>query len=315
MSKTKKALTTTLGLTVILFGFIVFLLYVIYCYAYYDKYLEYEYANSFNNRDYSFVYEKMVGKGNLTYEQFIKSIDNIIDKDRLEDIFDTYYKDSGLYNKEEFLNTYLYEVNGLTEENIKFSTNGNTNLFTRRAIFYDEIKISNEKDSVVLGVFNKVTFNVENNSVLRIDNKDLECSNGVCVIDKMYGGIYAISYISNGYEYYGLVNVNKDKQSINVTNLDSLVKVKEVKVELGYGRYLLTDCKLDNCPSLNSSYLMINEDGSYYLYNDYDKNSTNRTGNFTLNSNYILFDEGTKFIISGTNLVEENNNIVYSYNN
>lgn len=312
MKRTTKALSTTLGLTIILFGFIVFLLYVIYCYAYYDKYMELEYTNSFNNGDYNFVFDKMVGKGNLTYEQFTYSLDKLTDKERLNEIFDSYYKDSGIYNKEDFLDTYLYKLNNVVESDIKFSTNGKTNLFTRRAIFYDEIKITNNKSYTNIGVFNKISFKVEDNSILRVDNKELECINNVCIIDKIYGGIHEISYASNGYEYYALVNITKDKKSIEVTNLDSLVKVREANVALKYGRYLLTNCN-GFCPIINKSYLMINEDNTYYLY-DYHKDGQNynASGEYSVNGNYITIDKEI-FMITGSNLVESNNRVTYTY--
>lgn len=314
MDKSKKALTTTLSLTLLLFCFIIFLLYIIYCYAYYDKYLEQVYTDNINNSKYDLVYEKMVGKGNLTYEQFKTSIDNLTDKDRLSNIFNTYYKDSGLYTMDTFLDTYYFKSINVKTEDIKFTSNGKTNLFTRRAIFYDEINVSNDKLSTSLGVFNKVNFQIEKNSILRVDNKDIECLEEVCTIDKIYGGIYEISYISNGYEYYGLVNINKDKQNINVTNLDSLIKVKELEVKLKYGRYILTDCN-GFCPILNKSYLMINEDNTYYLY-DYHKDGQNYnvSGEYIVKDNMIILDNES-FIISGTNLVESNNRVTYSYNN
>ena len=56
MDKSTKALTTTFGLTILLFGFIIFLLYVIYCYAYYDKYQEQVYIDNINNNKYSFIW-------------------------------------------------------------------------------------------------------------------------------------------------------------------------------------------------------------------------------------------------------------------
>lgn len=313
MSKTKKALSTTLSLTIILFGFIIFLLYVIYCYAYYDKYLEYEYANKFNNKEYKFVYDKMIGKGNLTYEQFIFGIENVSNKDKIKNIFNTYYKDSGLYNEKDFLNTYLFDLKNITEENIKFSSNGKTNLFTRRAIFYDDIKVNNSNGFIKFGVFNKVMFEVESNSILRVDNKELECSNNICTIDKLYGGIYEINYVSNGYEYYALVNINKDKQKINVTNLENLVKVKKVNANLKYGRYLLTDCE-GFCPVLNRSYLMINEDNTYYLYNyNKDGQNYNVSGKYSIDNNYIIFDNKDSYTISSNELIGETINFTYSY--
>jgi hypothetical protein len=235
-------------------------------------------------------------------------------KDKLVNIFETYYKDSGMYNKESFLDTYFYNIDNVVEEDITFSVNGKTNLFTRRAIFYDEIKISNKNSSTNLGVFNKIMFKIESNSILRVDNKELTCLNDVCTIDKMYGGIHEISYISNGYEYYGLVNITKDKQSISVTNLDSLVKAKELNINLKYGRYILTDCS-GICPVFDKSYLIINEDNTYYIHTTYSKGAlVNKTGEYSMVDKYITLDNNDTYIISGNNLVGEGNNFIYTYN-
>ena len=75
MEKSKKALFTTFSLTVLLFGFIIAMLYIIYCYAYYDGYQEQVFIDSVNDNKYSFIYKKLVGKGSLTYEEFNSSID------------------------------------------------------------------------------------------------------------------------------------------------------------------------------------------------------------------------------------------------
>lgn len=319
MDKSKKALLTTMSLTLILFGFIVFLLYVIYCYAYYDKYQEQIFTDSVNNGKYDFVYEKMVGKGNLTYEQFISGIEILKDKDGLINIFNTYYKDSGLYNEADFIKEYLFTNINIESKDIKFTSNGKTNLFTRRAIFYDEITLSNGNQKVILGAFNKVMFKIENNAVLRFDNRDLVCENNICIIDKIYGGIYEISYISNGYEYYGLVNINKDKQNIDITNLESLVKVRDLEIKLSYGKYNVSSCISIDCPEENKSYMMLNEDGTFYSYRYYsDKGSASiETGNYTRDENKLMLafkNRNETYLISGTNLVD-NNGISYLLSN
>lgn len=314
MDNSKKAIVTTFSLTLLLFSFIIFLLYIIYCYAYYDKYQEQIFIDNFNNKQYDFVYDKMIGKGSLTLEQLKNNMDNLTNKERLNTIFDIYYKDSGLYTKEVFMDTYLFNINNVTNEDITFGFNGKTNLFTRRAVFYDDVIVKSKKMSTKIGVFNKVTFKIEENSILRVDNKEIECIDMYCSIDKIYGGIYEINYVSNGYEYYGLVNINKDKQSIDITNLDSLVKVRELKISLKYGRYLLSGCN-GFCPIINKSYLMINEDNTYYLY-DYHKDGQNysESGTYKLNGNNITLENKETFMITGTNLVESNNRVTYSYN-
>jgi acetylornithine deacetylase/succinyl-diaminopimelate desuccinylase-like protein len=203
MSRIKKALTATMSLTIMLFGFIIFLLYVIYCYAYYDKYLEFEYTNKVNNHEYNFVYDKMVGKGKLTFEQFTSVIDKMNNKDKLVNIFETYYKDSGMYNKKSFLDTYFYNIDNVVEEDIKFSVNGKTNLFTRRAIFYDEIKISNKNSSTNLGVLTTCDSYVEFDSAVRSSVPSLkkEIELRIKTITEILGAEFSSKSDYPGWEY------------------------------------------------------------------------------------------------------------------
>ena len=60
---------------------------------------------------------------------------------------------------------------------------------------------------------------------------------------------------------------------------------------------------------------MINEDNTYYLY-DYHKDGQNYnvSGKYFFKDNMIVLDNET-FLITGTNLVESNNRVTYSYNN
>lgn len=320
MNKSTKALTTTFGLTILLFGFIIFLLYVIYCYAYYDKYQEQVYIENINNKKYSFIYENLTNKGSLTYEQFISHLHKSTDKDNLLEIFNTYYKDSGLYNEETFLNRYLFNNIKVDSEDVVFSYDGNTNLFERKNIYIDEIKISNGTLNTTWGVINKVNFKVEDNSILRVDNKELECLNSVCTSDLMYGGLHEVSYVSNGYEYYALVNVYKDKQEINVTNLDSLVKISELEVNLRYGKYSINKCNLDTtkCPSLSKSYLMINEDNTFVTYTYYVSTGKSiiDSGTYVLEDNRLVMKSRLgkdTYIVSGNNLIGEDTDFNYIY--
>lgn len=320
MDKSTKALTTTFGLTILLFGFIIFLLYVIYCYAYYDKYQEQVYIDNINNKKYSFIYNNLTNKGSLTYEQFISILHKSTDKDTLLEIFNTYYKDSGLYNEDAFIDKYLFDNIKVDNEDVLFIYKGNTNLFERKNVYLDEINISNGSLKSVIGVVNKVGFKVEDNSILRLDNKELDCLNEVCTIDLLYGGLHEISYVSNGYEYYALVNIYKDKQVVNVTNLDSLVKISELEVNLKYGKYIINECHLDTfkCPSLSKSYLMINEDNTFITYTYYVDNGKSiiDSGTYVLEENRLVMKSKLNrdtYIISGNNLIGEDTDFNYIY--
>ena len=322
MNKSRKALCTTFGLTVLLFGFIIAMLYIIYCYAYYDGYQEQIFIDNVNNNKYSFIYKRLVGKGNLTYEEFNSSIDILINKERLSSIFDSYFKDSVAYSEEIFLNTYYFDEIKVDKENILFGSNGKTNLFNRKALFYDEIKISNGSISTVIGVLNKVSFKIEDNAILRLDNKQLDCSGNVCVINKIYGGLHELSYISNGFEYYALVNIYKDKQVINVSNSETLVKVDEYKDNLNYGKYVINKCNLENideCPSMSKSYLMLNEDNTFIAYTYFTTGRTSIIAEGSFNyDNGVLNLSSRKYgkevySLSGIYLIGNNTKYNYVY--
>ena len=321
MDNSKKALGTTFILTLLLFLFIVSLLYIIYCYAYYDKYQEQVFLDHYNHREYSFVYKKMVGKDDLSLDEFNSVIDNLGDRDRLSNIYDTYYIDGSIYDKDTFMNTFLFNNLNVTLDNIHYTSNGKTNLFSRKGIFYDYVNVSNGIQNITIGVLNNISFKIEDNTVLKIDDKDVVCIDNVCTIDKIFGGIHEVSYVSNGYLYYGLVNIHEDKQVIDVTNIESLVKVSQVEVKLNYGKYIISKCNLDVtlCPSLSKSYLILNEDGSYvsYMYyTDIDKGNIT-DGTYTVVDNKIVFTYNGKFseeyLFSDIYLLGENTDFDYLY--
>ena len=57
-----KNMTLTIGITAFLFIFIISLIYVLYCYSYYDGYQKEKYLDEFKKRDYDFVYERLTEK-------------------------------------------------------------------------------------------------------------------------------------------------------------------------------------------------------------------------------------------------------------
>ena len=42
----------------------------------------------------------------------------------------------------------------------------------------------------------------------------------------MFGGLHIINYTSNGFNYFGIINVNDGNLSIDVTGIDNLVSYK-----------------------------------------------------------------------------------------
>ena len=323
MSRKKKrnALVTTAGLTILLFSFIVFLLYLIYCFAYYDKYQEQLYVDNFNNGKYDFVYDNLDNKDILGKDKFIKSINSLKDKDRLVNIYNLYYKDRDLYTEEEFVEKYLFNSVKTNELDIEFSSEGKTSLFSRRELLYKNIKITNGSINTAIGLIKNVHFSVESNSSLKVDGIDVNCFNKICTVSNMYGGLHEINYTSNGFVYYGLINVYNDNQSIDITNLDNLIKIDVAEVKISYGKYLIGSCRLEDiniCPSMSKSYLMLHEDGSYVTYTYYVSKSDGDidSGEYYIEDGYLKL-ESSKGIISykieNDLLVGDNTYLNYKY--
>lgn len=318
----EKSLKTTSIITGLLFSFILFLLYLLYCFAYYDKNQEDIYFNKIIDKQYDFIYTNMVDKDGLTKKEFTKVLDLMYDQKNLKDIYYLYYRNSDTIVLEEFINKFYYGDAVIEDDGVEYSVNSKTSLFKRRAIFYKSIDLVNKKGyKSSLGVKRNIIFNVEDNSSIKVDNKELECTNNVCNLAKVFGGVHEISYISNGYEYFGLINISKDKQVIEITNIDELVRIDLVSVndilvgnndvetefDLKVGKYSLNKCYLEfGCPSTRSSYILLNEDGSCELYTyitldqagDIYNGTYTREGNFLVmkfsGHTYQVFDYDTK---------------------
>ena len=317
-----KNMKTTLLITFLLFSFIIFLIYLLYCFAYYDEHQEDIYYDYVINNKYDFIFDNLAGKDGLSKEKFNKVLDLINDKKNLKNIYYLYYRNTNAIELDEFISKYYFGDSMILNDDVIYSENGKTGLFSRKAIFYKSINLTNsfgEKTS--LGVKRNIEFLVESNSKLKIDNVELKCVENICKSSKMFGGLHEISYISNGYEYYGLVNINKDKQSVEITNLDNLVRidlisdnnilvgnndVSELDV-LKTGKYSLNKCYLSfGCPSNKKSYILLNDDGTCKLYTyitldqagDLYNGTYIREGNFLVMNfsghTYQVFDYDTK---------------------
>ncbi|MGN1372355.1 MAG: hypothetical protein ACI4XM_08805 [Candidatus Coprovivens sp.] len=323
-----KDLKTTLIITISLFSFIIFLLYLLYCFAYYDKNQEDIFYNRFIDNDTSFIYDNMADKDGLSKKQFEKVLSLMYDKKTLKDIYYLYYRNIEDFEYEELLEKYYYGDYKIEKEDITYSVNSKTNLFKRRAIFYKNISLINKKGyKSSLGVKRNVSLLVEENTELKIDNELIECDNDICKVSKIFGGIHEINYVSNGYEYYGLVNIVNDNQNIEVTNLDNLVRINFVNsndifvnkdnenIELKIGKYNLSKCYLSfGCPSNKKSYIQLNEDGTcqFYTYISLDKAGDLYNGTYIKDGEFLamhfdghsyqVFDYDTK---ESTNIVAD----------
>lgn len=297
-------LKNTIYITFFLFSFIAFLIYLLYCYAYYDKSLEQAYYNEIANYNYDYFYDNLIDKDGLNKEDFDKTIELMTSLKELKNVYYLYYKNSDIYSLEEFLSIYYYGDYKINIDDVVFSSNGKTGLFKRKAIFYDEVYLNNDVSNGTLGVLRSIQFNVEENSILKVDNNELSCDAGVCKIFKIFGGTHEILYTSNNYQYYGLVNISKDKQSIDITNLDSLVRIDlitddsiiiddNVDTKLEIGEYKLSKCYLDNgCPTAKKSYLKLYSDGTceFYTYINLDKAGDYYKGHYNTENNFLIMN-------------------------
>lgn len=306
----KKNLITTIKITFVLFSFIIFLIYLLYCYAYYDKYQEQVYQDRVSIGDLEFFYNNLIDKDGLTKKDFDKTINFMLDNKNIKDIYYLYYRNSGIYSLEDFTNKYYYGDYSIAKDGVAFAYNGKTNLFRRRAIFFDSLDVVNKKGyKVSLGVKRKINFIVEDEARLKIDNQELTCNDNKCVLNKTYGGLHELIYFSNGYEYYGIVNITKDNQKIEITNLESLVRIDEVSdnnilvdnnndINLRSGNYKLSKCYLDyGCPTSKKSYIKLNEDGTceFYTYISLDKAGDLYIGHYKVEDGFLVmsFDSHT----------------------
>ncbi len=297
-------LKNTIYITFFLFSFIAFLIYLLYCYAYYDKSLEETYYKEIADYNYNYFYDNLIDKDGLDREDFDKTVKLMTSVNELKNVFYLYYKNSDIYSLEEFLSIYYYGDYKISSDDVVFSFNGKTSLFKRKAIFYDEVHLNNGVSKSTWGVLRNIQFNVEENSTLKVDNNELSCDNGVCKDFKIFGGLHEIIYESNNYQYYGIVNVSKDKQVIDITNLDSLVRIDlvtddsivigdNVDAEVEIGSYKLSKCYLDSgCPTTKKTYLKLYSDGSceFYTYINLDKAGDYYIGKYNIENNFLIMN-------------------------
>lgn len=299
-----KSMIITLGITLFLFSFIIFLVYLIYCYAYYDEYQENLYVDKFNVNDSRYLYNNFYNESNESYEDFMRPYQLMYDKNALKDIYYLYYKGKGLYKDiDEFIKTFYYGNFKVAHNDVSFYSIGKTNLFERREIKYKNVKLYNEfKEFSSLGVINNIRLKIEDNSEIILDDKVLTCVDNECLVDNIFSGLHVIKYKSNNTDYYGIINLKIDNQEIEISLLDSLVKIsdnevpikddiKPVNANLNKGLYKLNVCYLDSgCPSKMKSYVRLYEDGKvdYYTYITLDIAGDTYNGTYTISGNFLV---------------------------
>lgn len=304
----KKHLLLTIIISCLLILFVSGMFYVIYCYGFYNKYQDnmiLEYYTSFKFNEL-YKYFETGNKEYLSKEMYDKVTDLTFNKINLEKIYNSYYKDSDIYeNKEELFKKFYFRYYDVLKKDISMSYSGKTNLFERRDVFVNGIIVKNGyNEESYFGIVKDVKFVIEGISSLKLDDKTITCSNE-CVVDYMFGGIHEIEYESNGFTYYGLINIFKNEQEVAVAYLDNLVTIEQKvsldlnnfnKVEvneskaLDIGLYGLIECNLDSgCPSTKYTYISLNTDGTctYYFYVTLDKAGDTYDGTYKFENGFL----------------------------
>lgn len=299
-----KNMMITLGITFFLFAFVSFLVYLIYCYAYYDEYQEETFANEFNRGSYDYVYDNFYENSKIDKEDYYNVIKLMYDKNTLKNIYYLYYKDSVFSNLDEFINEYYFGNHDVLVSDILFASKGKTGLFNRKEIFYGTIKVQSDNGlKSSLGLKEKIVLNIEDNTSIKIDEKELECVSNKCMIETIFGGLHQIKYISNGHIYYGLINITSSDTEIDVTNNKSLIKIDGLDVvddelpvsnteyQLNTGKYKLDECFLSSsCPTKKKTYIKLNEDKTctFYTYISLSKAGDTYVGTYEIVGNFLV---------------------------
>ena len=301
----KKNLIMTIVLCFVFVLFIGFLFYVIYVYGIYDKKNKDLYLEEFNNGNFSYVYNNLVNNGKsefVTEDKYNDVIELMYNKNVLNEVYNNYYSNE-YENSDEFFKDYFFGYNDVKLTNIDFISEGKTNLFSRKKIFYKYISVSNKSGvKSIIGVFNDIKLSVTGNGELYVDDIKLEC-NEECIIPEMFGGLHKVSYTLDGKQYFGLINVGYD---INFDLMDIMVEVsneekeeisKEVSnVTLDTGRYTLKECYLESsCPYRSYSYIDLRDDGTVtmYIYISLDISGDTYEGTYEVRNGflYLKFDK------------------------
>ncbi len=298
-----KNLTITIGITFVLFSFIIFLMYLIYCYSYYDNRKSDIFLENYNKDAWDFVYDNWEHKEEIEKESFYNSMNIMYDKNFLRNIYDTYYKANSKMTFEMFSNQYYFGDSAITKNKIIFATEGKTNLINRKKFYYKNVNLENKNGYTTrLGIFHNIKLEVPNNGTINFDNQACELKENICEIPVVFGGLHKVLYSYNGIKYFALLNIYSDNMEVDVTTIDGLIKyiegqsVKGVTVTnkedafVSKGSYRVSACYLpSSCPNSRESYLILNEDGTctLYIYITLDVSRDTYNGTYRINEDFI----------------------------
>ena len=294
--RNKRFLITFL-ISIALFSLVIFLIYVVYCFAFYDNNQEKKYLEAFNNGKYDFVYEHLRDADKIDKNLYNYNVNITFNKNKLNEIYELYYKD---IDQDEFINKYLF--NNITD-NVDYYSIGKTDLVKRKELKYNTALVVNNKgEKTYFGVRRDISLKVDDESVLLVDDKECSIDKDTCKISYIMGGNHTVLYTVGRITYYGIFNVTKDKMEINISNLDSLIKIGEVKevqkpkktsngIKLKSGKYKETKCYMPfDCANKKKSFLILNDDGTanLYLWFNLAQAGDSYFGTYEIENNYLI---------------------------
>lgn len=301
--KKNNTLYITLGISLFLFTFITFLIYLVYCYAYYDKNLENIYTDLYNQKEYAKIYENMSNEAQLSRELYNIPLNLMYDKNNLKNIYYTYYKETSMFTLETFLNTYYYGDVIIDRNNINFEYLNKTSLIHRAKIKYNSINLKSAANfQTSLGLKKNITFKIENNASVFLDGEKISCDQELCQIEAIFGGLHKINYKSNNKDYFTLVSIKENNEVIDISTIDTLITTtKEIEIsvpetpivaaDLNLGTYKINKCYLESsCASKKKSYLTLNEDKTveYYTYISFEEAGDKYIGTYEIEGNFLI---------------------------
>lgn len=301
--KKKNTIYITLGLSLFLFTFITFLIYLVYCYAYYDKNLENIYTNLFNQKEYAKIYEKMSNEENLSRDLYNIPLNLMYDKNNLKNIYYTYYKENEMFTLETFLNTYYYGDIIINRKDVDFEYLNKTNLLHRAKIKYQSIYLKSANNyETSLGVKKNVSLRIEKNAEVILDDEKIICDQELCHFEAIFGGLHKVNYKSNNKDYFTLISIKENNEVIDISTLDTLVgTANEIEPTLPdtptvvsnvtLGTYKISKCYLESsCASKKKSYLTLNENKTveYYTYISFEEAGDKYIGTYKIEGNFLI---------------------------
>lgn len=298
--KKKKNLLMASGITLMLFSFIFFLIYIIYCFVFYDRSVKNDYVSYYNRGQFKNIYKNMVFESGVNEKDFDRVILNMYDKDNLNKLYVDYFKNSDFSSLDDFLYYFYYGDKDITRNDIEYFESGKNSFKKRKKIKIKGINVKSQSgEKSVLKEVKNVKFKIKDEGSLIIDSEIVNCEGDVCSFPSIFGGIHTLRYYINGENYYGLVNLNADDMEIDVMDIPHLVNLnkKEVNIDdstsLTLGTYQVKTCFYSSgCPDKKKSYMTLNDDGTvyYYIYINLEIASDTYLGTYKIENGFLYLN-------------------------